>query len=795
MEIESSSLSKVSKQQGLSTMSEIYTPLEPFKIRLLKLLPSANFEAPIMCHVITSSLPPHRNAQEYETVSYVWGYRKPERPIILNGHCFKVSRNIEMMLRYFRLRDAERTLWIDALCIDQSNTEDRNSQVRMMRDIYAQCSRCLAWLLEYKRTGEDNKDWPVLEACIDGVAEPIGKDQWDEKVQHQMEQIGQGIDIWKTTFSLFLKFVSQTTQGSMKKITLETSAMLDAWTKAVDENGEKVTTSLLDSVSSNKTNESENGRDENHGRFSARATKQTAQPVDSDGSDTDEREMLVLCPGDPSETYQAMTEAVIQNMRELGRVFSDPSIWNRIWTMQELVNSPSVTLIGGQEDTRTVNLFCFSLFFRLEMLESWRKFIPVGLVTVQDVLDIISFRGVKKVAQQRSLVWALDSVIRFRDVKSLRHRASLWDVLQLFHENKASDPRDCVYGLLGLVTVQHGITVDYGKSIAEVFMEATVSILNTSRNLDVLCQMTLRPLPSKMGLTIDLDNNRKPCDESFPPIASSPSWVPDFSADLRYGNEMGVLFAGNSGKQIYSAGSSKLRSQGIIQPIYDRYLRLKIVVLGFFESDEVCVNQSKTMEAARMLPGEWLQEYEDGFSILNDVGPDAIRYQQTGESAFQAYWRTLLRDCKAEFQERLDDEDISRSDAPFWELLRYCQSLSDGEHDAHDSDAVLQEKWEKLPSRVSRQWYLTYGVWRFACTANKLYTMVQNVKRDDLVVVADGAKVPLVLRREDGQARKEIDGLPVYSLVGTAYVHGFMDGEALEKVGQGVKHEQTCLLR
>lgn len=60
----------------------------------------------------------------------------------------------------------------------------------------------------------------------------------------------------------------------------------------------------------------------------------------------------------------------------------------------------------------------------------------------------------------------------------------------------------------------------------------------------------------------------------------------------------------------------------------------------------------------------------------------------------------------------------------------------------------------------------------------------------DTIVSVEGAKVPLVLRKAGSHG-----GVKTYSLVGTAYVHGYMDGEALGLVKEGTLHEKEILLR
>ncbi|KAI8945568.1 heterokaryon incompatibility protein-domain-containing protein [Xylaria longipes] len=58
----------------------------------------------------------------------------------------KVRENLLEGLRVFRLADQERTLWVDALCINQEDTDERNQQVGMMGLIFWLAERVLIWL-------------------------------------------------------------------------------------------------------------------------------------------------------------------------------------------------------------------------------------------------------------------------------------------------------------------------------------------------------------------------------------------------------------------------------------------------------------------------------------------------------------------------------------------------------------------------------------------------------------------------------------------------------------------------
>ncbi|KAF2454456.1 heterokaryon incompatibility protein-domain-containing protein [Lineolata rhizophorae] len=84
----------------------------------------------------------------YETLSYVWGQDARGHHIKISGKRIRVTDNLHAALRRLRRSSKRRTLWVDALCINQHNDMEKTGQVNKMHDIYQQCSRCLIWLGE-----------------------------------------------------------------------------------------------------------------------------------------------------------------------------------------------------------------------------------------------------------------------------------------------------------------------------------------------------------------------------------------------------------------------------------------------------------------------------------------------------------------------------------------------------------------------------------------------------------------------------------------------------------------------
>jgi hypothetical protein len=122
-----------------------YHPLDTAKgeIRLLILEPATNEEDSIRCNIFHTSL---HDRPRYETLSYCWGDETITAPILLHEQPIRVTTNLAFALRHLRNADEARTIWIDALCINQQDDTEKGSQVMIMKEIYQSASRTVLWL-------------------------------------------------------------------------------------------------------------------------------------------------------------------------------------------------------------------------------------------------------------------------------------------------------------------------------------------------------------------------------------------------------------------------------------------------------------------------------------------------------------------------------------------------------------------------------------------------------------------------------------------------------------------------
>lgn len=87
---------------------------------------------------------------EYEAISYAWGLSPPTERLGMSGSSpptfLQISPIVDTMLRHLRYPYRQRCVWIDALCINQKDLEEKGGQVNFMGEIYRQAKAIVIWV-------------------------------------------------------------------------------------------------------------------------------------------------------------------------------------------------------------------------------------------------------------------------------------------------------------------------------------------------------------------------------------------------------------------------------------------------------------------------------------------------------------------------------------------------------------------------------------------------------------------------------------------------------------------------
>ncbi|KAF3068318.1 Heterokaryon incompatibility protein 6, OR allele [Daldinia childiae] len=99
-----------------------------------------------------------KTSVKFEALSYTWGSPKVREKAVVLGEeevrglkalrtqRLPIQGNLQEAIRHLRYEDKGRVMWIDALCINQDDLDERSEQVKRMGLIYTLAHRVIAWL-------------------------------------------------------------------------------------------------------------------------------------------------------------------------------------------------------------------------------------------------------------------------------------------------------------------------------------------------------------------------------------------------------------------------------------------------------------------------------------------------------------------------------------------------------------------------------------------------------------------------------------------------------------------------
>ncbi|KAH8682514.1 heterokaryon incompatibility protein-domain-containing protein [Xylariales sp. PMI_506] len=151
--------------------------------RLLELLPGSRQDD---IHCCLSQVNLDELEGSYEALSYVWGDEGEVTPIQVDNATLHVRTNLRSALLNLRERDKSRFLWVDAVCINQEDPDEKARQVSIMGTIYRSARRTVIWLGDadlYTKEAFNNltilENGRKLVAAADQNTEPIQKNIFD----------------------------------------------------------------------------------------------------------------------------------------------------------------------------------------------------------------------------------------------------------------------------------------------------------------------------------------------------------------------------------------------------------------------------------------------------------------------------------------------------------------------------------------------------------------------------------------------------------------------------------------
>lgn len=445
--------------------------------------------------------------------------------------------------------------------------------------------------------------------------------------------------------------------------------------------------------------------------------------------------------GDHSALYDLLDSEDQMRFTALVDLF-ERDYWNRLWVVQEVLNARSVTVYCGNTSLPWRAYVDAIRVFRGFSSELERHF-PINKLIPS------SFRLSQ---QQRLHYHFVLTNIGPASLERLRQWAgagptSLLNVLQGCRLKLSSEPRDKVFGVLGILSqgVEYSFPPDYNASLREVYTNVVDFLLRATGSLDVICSAI--HFPTYMSVT------------------KLPSWVPDWSHMSRI-TPLSLIHG-------FSASNSEKARFGFVDGPLRTRLEVTAIYLDRVSYNGIAFDISYSVENFLMAFLNWRAKLLIAWPIHDDPIREAFCRtlclgQLRGWTAREWVW-VCYHTFASQIQEilphiQLDDE------------LRWYANLQATGMPGYDKEGFINDNFER--GMVGRVSFLT---------DNGLMGIGTGfLSHRDIVCVPLGCSTPVILR-------EQING--EYRFVGDAYVDGYMYGRAVDELGDGRRELRMYVLR
>ena len=132
-------------------MADVALPLDTDTSTRLMILERGAYYHPIRCRLVEVDLDDN---PDYEAISYTWGDATDQETVHVNGIPVQMRTNLSSFPRRLRRTSRERTFWVDALSISQTDLGDKSRQVAMIGRVFKQAVCVRAWVGEHADNSE-----------------------------------------------------------------------------------------------------------------------------------------------------------------------------------------------------------------------------------------------------------------------------------------------------------------------------------------------------------------------------------------------------------------------------------------------------------------------------------------------------------------------------------------------------------------------------------------------------------------------------------------------------------------
>ncbi|KAJ3545871.1 hypothetical protein NM208_g2285 [Fusarium decemcellulare] len=411
--------------------------------------------------------------------------------------------------------------------------------------------------------------------------------------------------------------------------------------------------------------------------------------------------------------------------------------WTRVWTVQEFLLARKVIFRCGDRliDAATVRKTCRS-WIDHEKSCCWAARRPID-GTAHGFLDIPG--------ETSGGLTIYTATLRMKHLMDMLIPGKLYTedflaAISLFRIRHCSNPRDRAFGYFGLrspgLEIKHEIPIDYNVSIADLYKNLAVVLIEKSQTLDVLSHVLHES--NIEGRTSGL-----------------PSWVPDWDATMDDRYHLTYTERTNMIRHCRASGDMKpewsVQNSGCVITLGLQIADIQETAPGYPSIIPGSTPRGKTViNEWRRLAG--LSDYADASPLEK---PSDSQRERAFENALSGGFTSIkwpqgcLEYAKA-YQAWLEwfvSLEVT--------LAKSCKQV------IQDFDELVRDTSERRRFIVTSGGQIGFGP--------------EEAERGDVVVIIPGGKVPYVLRRVEDSG----SGTEKYRLLGDAFINGVMAGEKI----------------
>ncbi|KAK0292106.1 hypothetical protein LTR91_000100 [Friedmanniomyces endolithicus] len=415
--------------------------------------------------------------------------------------------------------------------------------------------------------------------------------------------------------------------------------------------------------------------------------------------------------------------------------------FRRLWVMQEAVLPHSVIYIWGR----------FALTAHdMRLFPYWDMRSSLSMMLYQH--DSSCWFSAKRIAEI--------AFLRSNRTQANKHWIGVLHNLVWWCDGAhATDPRDRIYGLLGLLGGEDlGIVPDYSpeNTVESVYTDATRRSLTRHGSFNIMYGAGAgwkkdNLMGNNGGETwFKQPDTQSEADPSMTTFETAlPSWVPDFNR----------TFAHLPGDHL-SAGIGHVA----VEPAA---FEGDFLIIPGYVVDTITLMMD--FKSPRPLSGEVAEVEEDPYTtwyLRTALELMKVRHPSPWSASFYAsFWRTLTF-----YTSNVADDVAQFPPAEYGDTLASLDVVKES--------GILTDSSTRVSTSVQRQRFLTtamaFGSWHAVCvtSSGSVGLVPRYTKVGDVVAVCPGARAPFVLRPTES----ETGGKKVFQFVGTGYVHELNDG-------------------